>query len=119
MLIDEYIKKFICILWLLISVPLFGHYYIDIKNLLNKARNIEDMKKDIVVNFPKQERFTILRSNQRPKRLAKRFAGLTKPAELIKPAARSTNINKSSVGINWDYIHLNLKFGPTSTKLEK
>ena len=68
------------------------------------------MKKDIVVNFPKQEKFDTLRSNQGARRLTRGFA---------KPAAGSTNTKKGSAGANWDYIHLNSKYGPMSTKLER
>ena len=60
---DEHIQKFICILQSLISAPLLGHCYTDIKDLLDKVKNIKDMKKDIVVNFLKQEKFGILKSN--------------------------------------------------------
>ena len=38
MLADEYIEKFICTLQLLIAAPLLGYYYINIKDLLDKAR---------------------------------------------------------------------------------
>ena len=60
---DKHIEKFICTLRPLISTPLLSHYYTDIKDLLDKARNIEDIKKDIVVNFPKQEKFGTSRLN--------------------------------------------------------
>ena len=115
-LLDKRIKKFIRTLQLLISAPLLGRYYIDIKNLLDKARNIKDMKKDIIVNFPKQEKFGILRLNQGARELTGGSAGST---GLAKPAARSTDIKKGSAGANWDCVYPNSKFGPTSTKLEE
>ena len=114
---NEYIEKFIYTLQPLISALLLGHRYTDIKDLLDKTRNIEDMKKDIVVNFPKLERFTTLKSNQGSKKSikesAKGFAGS------VGSAAESTNIKKGSTGANWDCVHLNSKFGPISTKSEK
>ena len=65
-LADKRIEKFICILWPLISNPLLGHKYTDIKILLDKARSIEKIKKDIINNFPKQEKpFTSKFSSQR------------------------------------------------------
>ena len=89
---DKLIKKFIHILQLLIFVSLLGRHYTNIKNLLNKARNIEDMKKNTVVNFSKQKRFTILKLNQRPKKLVKR--SIKESARLIGSAAESTNTKK-------------------------
>ena len=50
---DKKIEKFICILSLLISNPLLGRKYTDIKILLDKAKSIEEIKKDINGNFPK------------------------------------------------------------------
>ena len=55
MLADEYIEKFIHILQLLISIPVLDCRYTNIMDLLDKVRNTKDMKKDIVVNFSKQE----------------------------------------------------------------
>ena len=82
---DKHIKKFIHTLQLLISAPLFGCYYADIKDLLDEARNIEDMIKDIVVNIPKQKKFAILKLNR----------GLKRSAELARSATRSTNTKKA------------------------
>ena len=110
MLANKYIEKFIHILESLIFAPQLGCCYIDIKDLLDKAKNIKDMKKDIIVNFPKQEKFVILRSNQRSKRLTKRSA------RLVKLAARSTDTKKSSTGANLDHIYPKSKFKPMSTK---
>ena len=72
--VDERIEKFICILQSLISTPLFGCRYTDIKDLLNKARNIKNMKKNIVINFPKQKRFDTSRLHQWPRWLIREFA---------------------------------------------
>ena len=94
---DEYIEKFIHILQLLIFVLLFGCCYTNIKNLLDKARNIEDMKKDIMVNFPSQEKFDTLKLNQGSKKSAKESAGFAKSAKL---ATRSTDTQKGSAEAN-------------------
>ena len=51
--VDKKIEKFICTLRLLISNPLLGRKYMDIKILLDKARSIEKIKRDIIGNFPK------------------------------------------------------------------
>ena len=74
------------------------------------------MKKDIIVNFPKQENFGILRSKQRPRELTKKFI---KSAKLAKPTAKSTDTKKGSAGANQDCVHLNSKFGPMSIKFER
>ena len=50
------------------------------------------MKKNIVINFLKQERFATLKSNQRLKRLAR---GSTKCIKLAKPAAGFTDTKKA------------------------
>ena len=97
MLADKCIEKFIHTLQLLISVPLLGCCYTDIKDLLDKARNIEDMKKDIVVNFPKQEKFSTSRSNRGVRGLTREFA---RSAGLAGPAARFTNTKEGSAGAN-------------------
>ena len=89
---DERIKKFICTLQLLISAPLLGRRYTDIKNLLDKARNIENIKKDIVVNFLKQKKFGTSRLNQRPRELTKRSV---ESAKLARPTAKSTDTKKN------------------------
>ena len=44
-LADKCIEKFICTLRPLISAPLLSYCYTDIKDLLDKARNIEDIKR--------------------------------------------------------------------------
>ena len=44
---------------------------------------------------------------------------MTEPTELAKPAAGSTDTSGGSAEANWDYIHSNSKFGPTSTKPER
>ena len=90
---DEHIEKFIYILQPLISIPLLGHCYTDIKDLLDKAINIEDMKKDIIINFSKQKRFTTLKSTQRPRKSTKRSA--KRSAGLVKFVAGLTNTKKT------------------------
>ena len=70
-----------------------------------------------MVNFSKQERFAILKSNQKPKKSTKRFT--RKFVRSMKSAARSINIKKGFTGANWEYVYSNLNFGLTSTKLEK
>ena len=113
---DKCIKKFICTLWPLISAPLFDCLYTNINNLLDKARNIKDMKKDIVINFPKQEKFSISKSNQRLRGSTK---GSTGPEELAKSATRSTDAKKTSAGANWNRLYPNSKFRLMSMKPEK
>ena len=81
----------------MISASLLGRCYTDIKDLLDEARNIEDMKKDIVVNFPKQEKFGTSRSNQGPRRLAGKSTEL---AELAESIAGFTVTKKSSAEAN-------------------
>ena len=88
---DERIKKFIHTLQPLIFTPLLGRYYTDIINLLDKARNIQDMKKNIVVNFSKQEKFGISRSNWVARGSTRGFAG---SAGLARPAAGSTDAKR-------------------------
>ena len=101
----------------MISALLFGCHYTDIKELLDKLRNIRDIKKNIVINFPKQKKFAILKSNQRPKRSIK---GSERGfARLAKFVAGSTNIKKDFIRANQDCVHTNLKFRPTSTKFEE
>ena len=112
---DERIEKFIRTLRPLISAPLLGRRYTDIKDLLDEARNIEDMKKDIVVNFPKQEKFGTSRSNRGVRGLTGGSAG---SAGSAGPAAGSTDAKGGSAGANRDRVHPNSKFGPTSTKPE-
>ena len=56
MLVNKYIKKFIYILQLLIIALLFSYYFIDIKNLLNKAKNIENMKTKHSSQLPKAKK---------------------------------------------------------------
>ena len=92
-----------------------SHCYTDIKDLLDKARNIEDIKNNIVVNFPKQEKFGISRLNQGVRKSTKRSAG---SAGLAGLAVGSTNAKGGSAEANWDRVHPNSKFGPTSTKPE-
>ena len=55
------------------------------------------MKKNIVINFPKQEKFAILRLNQKPRGLARKSA---KSAGLAKSATRSTNTKRGYVRAN-------------------
>ena len=90
---NKCIKKFIRTLKLLIFASLLGCCYTNIKNLLDKAKNIKDIKKNIVVNFSKQKRFTTLRSKQRPRRLAEKFAETS--AGLAKPIAISIDTKKA------------------------
>ena len=94
---DKHIEKFIRTLQPLFSVPLFDRCYTNIKDLLDKARNIEDMKKDIVVNFLKQEKFGTLKSNQGAKKLTKRSAGF---AKLTKLAVESTDAKRGFARAN-------------------
>ena len=75
------------------------------------------MKKNIMVNFPKQKRFATSKSNQGSKRLIERLA--KKSAELAKSATRSINTKRSSAKANRDRIYLNSKFGPMNIKYER
>ena len=68
-----------------------------------------------MVNFSKQEKFGISKSNQGVKGSAE---GSTGSAGLAKPAAGSTNAKGGFAEANRDRIYLNLKFRRTSTKLE-
>ena len=90
---DRHIEKLICILQVLISVPLLGCHYTNIKDLLDQTRNIKDMKKDIIVNFLKQERFATSRLNWEPRRLARK--SVKKSAGSVKSAAKSTDMKKA------------------------
>ena len=74
------------------------------------------MKKNIVVNFSKQEKFDTSRSNRGVRRLT---GGSIGSAGLARPAAEFINVKRGSAGANWDSIHPNLKFGPTSMKPER
>ena len=94
---DKHIEKFIRTLQPLIFASLLSRRYTDIKNLLDKARNIKDMKKDIVVNFLKQEKFGISRSNQRVRELTEESA---ESAGLAKPATESTDAKKGFARAN-------------------
>ena len=81
----------------MISALPLDYCYINIKDLLNKARNIKDIKKNIVINFPKQEKFSTSRLNQRPRRLARKLAeltGLAGLAGLAKSAAEFIDTKK-------------------------
>ena len=75
------------------------------------------MKKNIVINFPKQEKFATSKLNWGLKKSIKKSA--ERSARSVKFAAEFTNTKQSSVGTNQDYIHLNSKFKPTSTKSER
>ena len=108
MLVDKFIKKFICILQLLILAPLSDYHYTDIKNLLDKARNIKNIKKNIMIDFLKQKKLIILNFNQGSE-------GLRKESEKFIGFTDTKNFARA----NQNQIYLNLKFGPTSTKLEK
>ena len=76
----------------MIFAPLLDCRYTDIKDLLDEARNIEDIKKDIMVKFPKQEKFDTLRSNQEARGLTRRSAGF---AGSTRPATGSTDVKKA------------------------
>ena len=56
------------------------------------------MKKDIVVNFSKQERFITLKSNQKSEKSTKRFG--KKSAGLAKSAVKSTDMKKGFARAN-------------------
>ena len=57
------IDKFIRIMRPLISGPLLGRQCTDFNALLDEATNNEDVKQDIVGNFPKQEKPTASKFN--------------------------------------------------------
>ena len=118
---DEKIKKFICILRLLISNPLFGGKYTDIKILLDKAKNIEKIKKNIIGNFLKQEKlFTLKFSSQESSKESGTRSGSATPAERSAITGRSTKgLAKTGTSNSGDCIYPNSRFGPTSKKSEK
>lgn len=64
-LINNWINDFIRILQSLIFGLLFGRRYTNIKKLLKKAKNIRNIRKNIISNFLKQEKFAILKFNLR------------------------------------------------------
>ena len=68
------------------------------------------MKKDIVINFPKQKKFIISKLNQKPKKVTEKSAR--------KFAAEFIDI-KNFIKANQNCVHSNLKFGLTSKKPER
>ena len=112
---EKKIEKFIYILWPFISNLLLSCKYIDIKILLDKARSIEKIKKDIIGNFSKQENpFTSKFSSQKS---SKRFATRSESATLAKKLVK--NLMKTGTNGSEDYTHLNSKFRLTGKKSEK
>ena len=73
-------------------------------------------KKNIVVNFLKQEKFAISKSNQGFKELTRELAKFMRSARF---AARFKDIKKDSIRANQDCIYLNSEFEPINTKFEK
>ena len=96
--------------------------YINIKILLDKARSIEKIKKDIISNLFKQEKSFI--SKFGGGKSSKRFA---MRSESAIPAGKSaTSIRRFAKGLvkaetrsSEDYIHSNLKFELTIKKPEE
>ena len=75
------------------------------------------MKKDIVINFPKQKRFIISKSNWKPRKLTKRLA--EEFAKLAESVKKFTDIKKDFVGANQDCAHPNSKSEFMGIKPEK
>ena len=115
---DERIEKFIHILRPLISNLLLGHKYMGIKMLLDKAKSIEEIKKDIIDNFPKQEKLFILKFSSQGS--SKKFGtGLESatPAEVFAIIRRSAKgLTETGTSSLRDYTHPNSRFGITSKK---
>ena len=76
----------------MIVILQFNCYYTNIKILLDTAKNIEDMKKDIVVNFSKQEKFAISKSNKKSRKSIGKSA--REFIRLIESANKFTDIRK-------------------------
>ena len=115
---DEKIEKFIYILWPLILNPLLDCKYTNIKILLDKTKNIEEIKKDIISNFSKQEKlFTSKFSSQGS---SKGFGIKSGSAISVGGSATTKGFAKSLAGTKTsgsrDCIHSNSRFRPTNKK---
>ena len=118
---NKRIKKFICILWPLILNSLLGRKYTDINILLDKAKSIKEIKKNIIGNFSKQEKPFTLKFNSQG--LNKKFDTGLRSATPAKKSATTRKSAKNSAEIGTsgseDCIYPNSRFRPTSKKLER
>ena len=118
---DERIEKFICTLRQLISNLLLGRKYTNIKILLDKAKSIEEIKKNIIDNFPKQKKpFTSKFNSQGSSKKFGTGSGSATPARRSATLTRRfakglAGTGTSSLG---DCTYSNLRFGSASKKLE-
>ena len=104
----------------MISNSLLGCKYTDIKILLEKARSIEEIKKDIIDNFSKQEKFfTSKFSSQKSSKRSGTGSGFATLTGGFASTRRSTkSLARTGTSSLGNCTHLNSRFGLMSKKPE-